>query len=445
MTGPSATTAFDHRSSSRRRARPARLAIGSLVLIVSFAAGCSSDDDGAASTDTVPAESSTSAATTTQEPLVAEELPPDDETFYDAPDPLPAGDHGDLVRYQLTGDQPEGLTRYRVMYLSETTASEPTVTTGLVSVPDGDVPADGWPVITYTRGSSGIADDCAISMAVDGTLDSNRVLAAEAWLLEDAVAEHRLVATITDYEGNGGPGIHPFLNGVSEGRAALDIVRAAGSLPGLELRDDVGIMGYSQGGHAALWTNQIAEEWAPELRVHGTVSGAPASEVLDLMAPDALWDQGSTALLAAGMAKDDPTLDLADLLTPEGIEFVDVMAETCSPDPAAVEDLVGAELLQARPDEAEPWRTVIESNIPGYHPAASPVLIIHGDADVNVPVDHSERLMARLCSSGVPTERRVVAGADHIAGAIPTIADGTIWLLGRIAGTEPEPTCTELG
>lgn len=426
------------------RARQPILGVLAVALLVSLLGACSgvdgADDNGRVGRD----RDDTTTTSTTTDPAPAprpEELEATNQSFYTPPEPLPAGEHGDLVRFQLTGDQPDNLTRYRVMYRSETVAGEPTVVTGLVMVPGGAVPEGGWPVLTYARGSSGIADDCAISMAIDGTRNADSMLAAEAWLVEDAVVQHRLIGVVTDYEGIGGPGIHPFLNGVSEARATLDIARAASQIPGLDVGRELGIMGYSQGGHAALWANQISSTWTPEMVVHGTVAGAPASEILDLMAPGALWDQSSMALLTAGMARDDADLDQMDLLTPAGSKFVEVMARTCRPDPTDVEPFAGVDLLRARPDETEPWRSRLKSNVPGQADGASPVLIFHGDADRNVPVAHSETLRRRLCASGVPTERRVLPGADHISGAVPTIADGTTWLAARMYGSMADPVC----
>ncbi len=421
------------------------------AIVLGLAAiGCGGDDpvDGAApSTSSAPDPASDASSDrpsdSTSEPsgsdeLTPMELAPDDETFYDVPDPIPAGEHGALIRYQLTGDQPDGAARYRVMYLSETVGGEPTVVTGLVAVPDGDAPDGGWPVITYARGSSGIADDCAISRAVDAS-SPYPDLAAEAWLVEQAAARHGLVATITDYQGIGGPGIHPFLLGVSEARSVLDAARAAGDLPDVPVGDDLGIMGYSQGGHAALWAGQEAEGWTPELTVHGTVAGAPASEVVELVAPEGLLDGGSLALILAGLAQEDPELDLTEVLTPAGQDLVDVLSTTCRPDGPATG---GAdEVLRVRPDQTEPWRSVLEEQVPGRAEAAAPVLLVHGDADRNVPVEHSATLLARLCEGGTPAERRVVAGADHVAGAVPTIDEGAEWLAGRIDGTQPTPEC----
>ena len=67
-----------------------------------------------------------------------QEFAPGDPAFYDVPEPLPSGAHGDLVRWQVI-DSPFSL-RYRMMYLSETVAGEPTLVTALVDAPD-DAPA----------------------------------------------------------------------------------------------------------------------------------------------------------------------------------------------------------------------------------------------------------------------------------------------------------------
>ena len=56
-----------------------------------------------------------------------------------------------------------------------------------------------------------------------------------------------------DYEGLGTAGVHTYMDRVSQGRATLDVIRAAQRLDGtgLSAGSPVGIMGYSQGGGAA--------------------------------------------------------------------------------------------------------------------------------------------------------------------------------------------------
>ena len=96
------------------------------------------------------------------------------------------------------------------------------------------------------------------------------------------------------------------------------------------------LWGHSQGGHAVLFANQIAEEWAPELDVVGTVAGAPPSQ-LPLIAT-ALRDSPYRFYLgmtAAGWNAAYPEADLSLVLSPQGIELLDEVDEACAGDLAA--------------------------------------------------------------------------------------------------------------
>ena len=243
----------------------------------------------------------------------------DDPTFYEAPNPIPAGEHGDLVRWQVLESSFDRL--YRIMYLSQTVAGAPTVVTGLVSVPDDIAPFGGFRKLLYGHGTTGMADSCAPSMAIDndsaygdydGEFHSVSGTAGDAW-----------VTVATDYEGVGGPGPHPFIVGVSEGRSMLDAGRAAGQIPGVYLSDTTAITGFSQGGHAALWATKLAGEWAPEQTIVGTVVGAPASDPAALASWAASQPQLSALSvgLVAGMATTYPEAQgaLGQVLTPAGI------------------------------------------------------------------------------------------------------------------------------
>ncbi len=169
--------------------------------------------------------------------------------------------------------------------------------------------------------------------------------------------------------------------------------------------------------------------------------GQKSSRLYYLSTKPELYATAIEQLGLAGMAQEDPSIDLADVLTPDGEQLVDLMSASCRPDAQAAESLAPKPLLQQSQAQNELWPAWISANTPGKDSAAAPVLIFHGDADESVPVEHSQALQDRLCASGVPTERRVIAGAGHVAGAVPTIAEGADWLAARIAGTQPNPTC----
>ena len=182
--------------------------------------------------------------------------------------PASAAAHGELLSSApLTG--PAVLTgaaenRY-VTYATDGIGGKPVAVSGTIAIPKGTPPAGGWPVVSWAHGTTGIADQCAPSVTGSGPVTFlNRLLDAGYAVVR------------TDYEGLGTPGDHPYLNGPSEGRSVLDIVRAArAAVPGLSKR--VLLAGHSQGGHAALWAAAIGPSWTPELKIRGTVAFAPAS------------------------------------------------------------------------------------------------------------------------------------------------------------------------
>ncbi len=93
----------------------------------------------------------------------------------------------------------------------------------------------------------------------------------------DDMLSRGFVVVATDYVGLGTPGQHPYLIGESEARSVLDSVRAARRFPGAKAGDTFAVWGHSQGGHAALFTGQLAASYAPELKLAGVAAAAPAT------------------------------------------------------------------------------------------------------------------------------------------------------------------------
>jgi acetyl esterase/lipase len=323
--------------------------------------------------------------------------------------------------------------RYRIMYLSQTVAGAPTVVTALVEAPDDIAPFGGWKLLLHGHGSTGLADICAPSVVID---DDAAVgdYAAEFESIGHATDEGWVVVS-TDYEGLGGPGSHPMLIGVSEGRSMLDAGRAARQIPGVYIGDDTALAGFSQGGHAALWAAQLAAEWTPEQRIVGTVVGSPASEPAAL----ASWASSQPQLsalsvgLVAGLATTHPEAlaALGEVLTPTGIQLIAAWDTHCFDQQV---DLAG-QFVAADPATVEPFASLLAANTAGTTATASPLLIFHGDADERVPFAHSDALLARLCAAGQMVERRVLPGAMHVASSASVQSDGVPWLTGLADGT----------
>ena len=145
--------------------------------------------------------------------------------------------------------------------------------TTLVFTPKGTAPVGGWPVVVWAHGTTGAADQCAPSRnALDG-LEKGLILA----LIQKGYA---IVAP--DYEGLGNNNVaHPYLNLTSAAQSILFAVLEVNKKYD-NLSKDWSVIGWSQGGHAAL----AAAEFNKALvgyNFKGTVAIAPASYLADTL------------------------------------------------------------------------------------------------------------------------------------------------------------------
>jgi|688.fasta_scaffold131470_1 pimeloyl-ACP methyl ester carboxylesterase len=392
-----------------------------LAAVLGFAAiGCSSDDQKSSS---APLE------------VTMVKGSPDLPDFYGVPDPLPAGKPGDVIRSE-PADAP-GLkgSMSRVMYLSTNINGEAIAVTGLILIPNGTAPSGGWPIITWAHGTTGIADACAPSLKP-----------AEFVTMANGLLDAGYLVVATDYEGLGTPGRHPYIVGESEARGTLDIVRVAQNFPNANASKRYAIWGHSQGGHAAMFAGHIAKTYAPEIELVADVAGAPPSQLLLVNA--ALQTspyKHYIAMVAAAMnaAYGDQKADLTQVLTPEGLEFLNNMDTMCSSDLGkAAAGLDFTKLQKADPSTIPAWNQLLKDNDPGTFTAPIPVplLIIHGGNDEQIPVVSSAALFDQLCKIGQVEQRWVFAGQSHAGVIAPSFTSMVSWIGDRFAGKPmPDP------
>ena len=328
-------------------------------------------------------------------------------------------------------DGPAGSVAFKVLYHSRSAKDGDIAVSGLVFAPGGPPPPDGWPILAYAHGTTGLDDRCAPSKS-NGTGEVARVAAR--------FVPRGFVVTATDYEGLGTPGVHTWVVGQSEARAVLDSIRAARQL----VRDRAGkavVWGHSQGGGAAFFAAELAPTYAPDTSVLGAVAGAPAAE-LRLLAVGLRHSPffGYILMAAAGFHAAYPELDLSQVLTPKGLAAADEAARSCTEE---VDKLRGAnpdEYLKADPGAVEPFAGLLEQNTPGNIRTPLPIFVYQGEQDEQIPVVASLLLLQRTCRvGGFTLLRRTYPGASH-AGVIAVAApDIDRWISDRLAGA-PAPT-----
>ena len=361
--------------------------------------------------------------------------------FYAAPSPLPSGSPGTLIRSEVVAGFTPGATTYRVLYLSTGYDGEPTAVSGLIVVPSGRAPAEGRPVIAFTHGTVGVASRCSPSLQGPRAAGIIEGLAA--------FVSAGYVVAASDYQGLGTPGPHPYLVGASEGENELDGVRAARNLAAAHAGARFAVWGHSQGGHASLFTGQIAARYAPELELVGVAAGAPVPDLVDLFKVNIKTTVGkiliAMALQSWAQVYDDASLD--QIVTPAARPLVAKVATRCLYDPEQIFASVPTTLLfklsflSNPPWKTEPWKTIVARNNPGRAPIGAPILITQGTADPIVAPRVTEALAERLCSAGASVDLRLYPGVKHIDGGFAAVPDVLRWIGDRFAGTPAPSTC----
>jgi pimeloyl-ACP methyl ester carboxylesterase len=326
------------------------------------------------------------------------------------------------------------------MYVSTNTEGNEIAVTGMVAAPAGPAPEGGRDVVTWAHGTKGVSDPCTPSKGYRSGFHDFFDIAPEL------VAEG-YVAVSSDFEGLGTPGIHPYLVGPSEGRGALDIVRAAQAIEETGAGDRVVIWGRSQGGHASLFAGEIAPDWAPELEVMGVISAAPASEFEAVIGSGSFVPgaRGFIWQLSVGFEASYPELSITDLYTDEALTAIEALLE---------EEACGAEFgevardfnnagFETSPVDLPAWKTRLDENSPGNTVTEVPILLIQGESDMVVPILLTNVLAKRLCAIGDELDYRVFPEFGHNDSTLMNMDLMLEWTADRFAGLPAATTCEE--
>ncbi|MBA2347966.1 MAG: alpha/beta fold hydrolase [Solirubrobacterales bacterium] len=356
--------------------------------------------------------------------------------FYTTPKPLGGKRHGDLLRARrLTGAAalPGARRTDLLLYRGTGVDGKPVAISGALSIPKGKAPRGGWPVISYAHGTTGLADQCA------PTRDGSSPLTAYVYPTLTSWLKRGWAVVRTDYEGLGTAGVHPYLVGTSEGRAVLDVVRAARQRDRRLSTRRVILAGHSQGGHAALWAAALAPSYTRDLRVKGTVAFAPASHtgkqgalISALKDPSGLT--GLAASILAGVEVQRPALDVAGKLTDRARALYPQVATRCLPDLLGTSSFGGlapADLL--RPDaDLAPVLKALNENDPETLKIKTPLRVEQGLMDTTVFPSFTKDLVTALRGRKATIDFVERDGVDHGAIVIDGAKASTSWIAKRL-------------
>lgn len=382
--------------------------------------------------------------------LAACDIAPDQDPFYLDAGADPGAEAGDVIAARpsvftldpVAQTPVPGVESWQVVYQSENATGEDVAVSGTVLVPTTPWLLGPRPVVGYTVGTRGLGDRCAPSYTLSQGADYEglfiNALLARGW----AVA-------ISDYEGLGTPGTHTYMVGPAQGRAALDVVRAAQRLPEAGLSPDapVGLMGYSQGGGAAGWAAELAGTYAPELDVVGAaVGGVPG----DLAATAEFLDGNlavAFALMAAvGLDTAYDELDLESYLNERGQELVATADTLCLVSVDGFSTLIGTaftdidDYVTTNPLDTPAWQARLADQELGHVRPDMPVFQYHGAVDEIVPYGQARDLRRSWCNRGTTVTWTSLPG-EHLLGMVEGQPLAVEWLGARFAGLPTVGNC----
>jgi acetyl esterase/lipase len=361
-------------------------------------------------------------------------------TFYTASEQELAGKPGTIIGREQVPGAPLEAQAYRVVYRSTGLKDQPIAVSGMIIIPPGPAPAGGRAIVAWAHPTTGVVPRCAPSLAIFGFQQIQG--------LREMVRRGYIVAA-TDYPGLGTPGPHPYLVGKSEGRAVLDVVRAARELAGTSASARVGIWGHSQGGQATLYAGLLAKEYAPELELAGVAVAAPATDLGALMRAD-FPTPGGKNLLAMTLWSWSRVFgaSLDNVVDPRAMPIVNALANICLESPIDMKprQRAGAALqkrflLVNDLTEIEPWQGLLAENTIAALPASLPIFIAQGADDNTVDPPVTQAYMKKLCAAGSRVRMLSLPGVGHGTIAMKSALTAMEWMSQRFDGAPAPSDC----
>jgi secretory lipase len=343
---------------------------------------------------------------------------------------------GELLAHETFGGYtlPAGVRAQRIIYHSQDAEGHDVTASAAVLTPPGQPPKEGWPVIVWAHGTSGVAQQCAPSLMKDLYYGNEGLFAFLA-------AGFAVIAV--DYHGLGTPGPHQYVDKLAQAHDVIYAVPAAQAAePALGRRWVVD--GHSQGGLAAWGTAELeTARHDPDYLGAVSVAGAAQLEKLFLhlsQTPDVGF---YLAFMAYGIHARFPEFKPADMLTPSALRsYAAVTSQGCWFNGyAAYRGVPGSSLLRPGWERNPALQRFARENTLGEQPVGGPLLVLAGEADATVPIADVRIIVGALCRGGAAVSFRSYPGLDHDPTMEQSVPDQIAWIRERFGGKPPGRNC----
>ncbi|MGP2980172.1 alpha/beta hydrolase [Serratia nevei] len=343
---------------------------------------------------------------------------------------IPAGKVVDKQILQSAYGLQEAAEQYLIQYSSISGLDDKTLRqdTAAVFIPKGKVPKNGWPVVIWAHGTTGVGKNCAPSLNARTARDSQYL---NTWL------SLGFAVVAPDYAGLGSKGLHHYMNAKAEAYSVLDSARAA--LSDFPLQNAFVFVGQSQGAHAAFASAGYQNTYAPELNVLATIlTGTPyfngmtsTQTVFDQPFTDGADPKIPYAFYIYLSAADlDTTLKAETFFQKNALSALRQARNLCI---SQLSELTQNQKLNManslKPDIQKLLNLQIGSmQYPTLH-IEHPVFIGIGNNDVNVPTAMQKKFATDVRKAGTLVEIHEYPGLDHSGTVNPSLRDSVPFIM----------------
>ena len=327
---------------------------------------------------------------------------------------------------------------YRVVY--KTTANgKPIEASGLVCVPA--TPGD-YPVLSFQNGTNTVNAYAPSEFPIN-----------YPYQLVEIIASMGYIVVIADYPGFGESADvpHPYLVAEPTVRSLVDMLYCVkeltiSELPGITLKDEYYLLGYSQGGWATLALHKALElDYNDDFNLKGSVCGAGPYNILLLLEEMVSTDTYPMPvylgyILNAYSSYNQFTNPVSDIFNEPYASRVSSLyngflssGEINSQLTTSISGLITPEFLSgfsSSPEFASVRDALINNSVTSWH-TYKPLLLIHGGADTHVNPVSTENMYDAMVEAGTSPDlckKVIVPGLDHSDGIAPCMIQGILFL-----------------
>jgi Secretory lipase len=380
-------------------------------------------------------------AAPTADPAVA----PAKDAFYTQPADsyLASVAPGAVLRYRplparsLWADVKEG---WQIMYRSTNSKNQPVAMVTTFLVPK-TVSATGKKLVSYQSFYDSLTLNCSPSgLTLTGKL-------FDKTFYKSALSKGYYVA-LADYEGLQSQWIAAY----NSGHGVLDSVRAVQnfSKSGLNSSTPVGLFGYSGGGFATMWAAELAQSYAPELKIVGAAAGGlPVNPINVAKKVDGKLFAGAYFGAVVGLSRAYPEIDTDKYANDAGKAMIVDAGTRCLGGTASGQPELllkyaykkGSTYLKD-PNflDLPEMQAIGKENTMGQFIPKMPLYIWQGTLDELMPMADADALAASYCAGGATLSYKRLVGGDHITGAL-SLSSGLNYLIDRFNGKAAPTTC----